>query len=730
MSTAPPSKPPVRSATTQLPAVPGTRSLASVTPFGWNLPGVHPWRSLWSTLVDNLDNLPAAWSVLAHGVCDRSSLGVAGLHDGLPGGFHIDETRRHQVRSHTQPPIAPADLLELPRLRAMAPSAMARLGRLASPYIHRAGDRGFTKVGWDEALRAIAAAVPKPNGKRMAFLAGEESLSIEAAYALSKTARLLTSAHVDLLPPSPPSDLEATLGAALGTPRSTASTEDILDAQVVFVVGTQLSTAESRARALLLAAKRRGARIVVINPVQEPALAQVRSQTHLPAALFGVRLADDFVEVAAGGDAAFFTGVAKAIVERKGSDTTFVHTRTNGLDHLSAALAAHTWSQLEAAAGCPRRDMEWVAELAVRAERGVTLIGTGLARHPHAAAAAGALANLHLLRGWFGTDGTGILPLATSIGRPGAQLVGVAPTHLPNHEVIGPGTAAELSKHWGGHFVPVKPGQSATELPALATQGELDLLVCLSAHLQRDLRTVQAFEHVGVRVFLDTVVRPSMALEGAALTVLLPIDGFYAQAGGATVHTADARIRFSPQVLPSLPLARPPWEALAALATTLDPELETALYWPDAAAIRREVATVVPTLAGIDALSSAGDWIQPGGRHAGTETSFPTASGRADFVPVPLASAPPLQVVPRRAPPVDSTDRKAVLISHTDAKRVGLHPGDSVRVTTDSGQFQGRARLITMPAGAVHVCLPEAADLFGDAAAQEPTTAAITRGHT
>ena len=220
------------------PAVPGARSLASVTPFGWHLPGVHPWRSLWSTMVDNLDNLPAAWSVLAHGVCDRSSLGVAGLNDGLPGGFHIDEPRRRHLRHHTQPAIAPADLLDLPRLRRMGPDALANLGRLGAPFIHRTGERGFTKVSWEDALRAIDAAIPKPKGKRMAFLAGEESLSIEAAYAFSKTARLLTSPHVDLLPPQPPSSVGDSLQAALGTAQATASAEDILDAQVVLVIGT------------------------------------------------------------------------------------------------------------------------------------------------------------------------------------------------------------------------------------------------------------------------------------------------------------------------------------------------------------------------------------------------------------------------------------------------------------------------------------------------------------
>ena len=73
----------------------------------------------------------------------------------------------------------------------------------------------------------------------MAFLAGEESLSIEAAYAFSKTARLLTSPHVDLLPPQPSSSVGDSLQAALGTAQATGSAEDILDAQVVLVVGTR-----------------------------------------------------------------------------------------------------------------------------------------------------------------------------------------------------------------------------------------------------------------------------------------------------------------------------------------------------------------------------------------------------------------------------------------------------------------------------------------------------------
>ena len=169
--------------------------------------------------------------------------------------------------------------------------------------------------------------------------------------------------------------------------------------------------------------------------------------------------------------------------------------------------------------------------------------------------------------------------------------------------------------------------------------------------------------------------------------------------------------------------------ALAAVAAQLDPDVEPALTWSNAGAIRQEIATVVPSLAGIGALRTAGDWNQPDGRHGGLETGFATASGRAAFAPVPVTETPPLQVIPRRAPPTDRADRTEVLVPHDDADRLGIQPGDPVQITTDTGQFTGRAQVVPMPAGAVQVCLPEAAALFCDPPAAHPVAATLTRGH-
>jgi len=691
------------------------------------LPGAHPWRVLLGAALENLDSLDVAGAILSYGVCDRSSLGVAGLYDGLPGGVHIDPHRAERMRRHTQPALAPADLLDRPRLQRMDARALAHLGRLSKPYVRRPGDRGFEMVDWSEALQAIGDAVPKPKGSRMAFLAGPDGLSIEAAYTFAKAARLLTATSVSLCPADAHDTVEASLERSLGVSRATASLEDLLEAQLILVVGSHLAVADARAVSLLLAAKRRGARVVVLNPIRERALSHVWTGSDLRSALFGTRLTDDFVEVAVGGDAAFFAGVNKAILERGGQEAAFVTARTEGIDELTAALESLSWDELSAAAGCPRRDMEWVAELAVRAERAVTVVGTGLTRGPGAAPALESILDLHLLRGFFGQDGSGVLPLAASAGTLGARACGLHSGLLPGPAPVGPGPAAILSQHWDKRFVPTKPGRGLADLPEAAAAGALDLLVCMGADPVQDLPHSDALAEVPVRVHLDTVVRPSMLADAGALVVLLPVTGFYGQDGGSTVLTADGRVRISPPLQYGAGVACDPWQALHAIATQLDPDLDEVLDYPHAGAIREEIDACVPALAGIGGLKAAGEWVRPGGRHAGTERSFPCADGRARFGAPTLSPRPALQVVARKSLPTGTPGRDTILLSETDAGVQGITSGDTVELTTEHGVYRGAACVMHMPAGAAHVCMPEAGALLPRVPGSDPVVVTLRR---
>ena len=68
-------------------------------------------------------------------------------------------------------------------------------------------------------------------------------------------------------------------------------------------------------------------------------------------ALFGTKLMDEHFPVQVGGDAAFFTGALKHLLEGGRIDREFVARHTEGFDELAEHVVALGWSELEAGAG-------------------------------------------------------------------------------------------------------------------------------------------------------------------------------------------------------------------------------------------------------------------------------------------------------------------------------------------------------------------------------------------
>lgn len=61
----------------------------------------------------------------------------------------------------------------------------------------------------------------------------------------------------------------------------------------------------------MYAAKKKGTKIIVINPYKEPAMEKYWVPSIPESALFGTKIADDFYQVNIGGDIAFMNGVIK-----------------------------------------------------------------------------------------------------------------------------------------------------------------------------------------------------------------------------------------------------------------------------------------------------------------------------------------------------------------------------------------------------------------------------------
>src|SRR6266508_5422765 len=135
----------------------GRFRLRDLLPFG---PGRHPrprpYFEMAKLAWENRDNLPYAWRILVHGVCDGCSLGPRGLRDDVIQGIHLCMTRLRLLRLNTMGPIPEERLHDLAALRALQNQELHPLGRLPYPMIHRAGSGRLDRLSWDEALGIVA----------------------------------------------------------------------------------------------------------------------------------------------------------------------------------------------------------------------------------------------------------------------------------------------------------------------------------------------------------------------------------------------------------------------------------------------------------------------------------------------------------------------------------------------------------------------------------------------
>jgi len=676
---------------------------------------------------ENRDNLPYAWRILTHGVCDGCSLGPRGLRDDVISGVHLCMTRLKLLRLNTMGPIAEDRLRDLSGLRALGNAELHRLGRLPWPLIHRAGSDRLDRLAWDEALAIAAEELRDVPGERMGFFATSRGLVNETYYAFQKAARLMGSNHVDMCTRLCHAASVAGLKDTLGIPAPTCSLKDMIGADLVVILGSHLANNQPVTTKYLCYAKRQGTRILVVNPMREPGLERYWVPSDLRSALFGTRLMDDFFQVSVGGDIAFLHGVLKHLIEHDGLDRDFIASRTTGFDELESLLARTSWETLEGSAGLARTDMRRFADQYARAKSAVFVYSMGLTQHRFGVDNVKALVNLALARGMVGRERCGLMAIRGHSGVQGGSECGVDPDKYPGgFEVANPDDRRRFEALWGMPL-PAWKGHRTLQMLEAAHRGEIDVLYSLGGNLletmpDRDYMAT-ALSRVGLRIHQDIVLNSSSLLPGRTV-LLLPAQTRYETPGGGTATSTERRIRFTPEITgPRLAEARPEWEIPVRVAIAARPALAAHLPWHGTPDIRREMAQAMPLYAGVDGLAREGQSVQWGGERLFADGFTRMPGGRARFtsVPVPSIEIPPgsFYLTTRRGKQfnsmtqgqrdflIGSASRRDVLMSPADASRLGFGDGTPVRLRSEAGEWIGVVRLAPMKERHLQTYWPE-----------------------
>ncbi len=670
------------------------------------------YRDIIETVWENRDELPFAWRILRDGVCDGCALGTSGLRDWTMDGVHLCTVRLKLLRLNTMPALDPVRLRDVAALRGLGNRELRALGRLPVPLRRRRGEAGFEPISWNEALECVAGRMRATDPRRVAFYLTSRGVTNEVYYVAQKLARALGTNHVDNSARICHAPSTVAMKQALGVGASTCSYADWIGTDWIVFFGSDVPNNQPVTTRYLHYAKRAGTRVAVVNPYREPGLERYWVPSVFESAVFGTRLADDFFPVHTGGDRAFVAGVLKSLCERGGIDEAFVERHTTGFEELRAAVSAASWDALERGSGAPRADMERFARLYRDAKTAVFVWSMGITQHRFGVENVLALVNLALARGMVGREKCGLMPIRGHSGVQGGAEVGAVPNQFPGGRPVDAAHARQMERLWG-FPVPDWPGWMAPEMVEAGHRGDVDVLYCIGGNFVETLpdpeHVREALERVPLRVHQDVVASPTMLADPADTVLLLPATTRYEQPGGGTETTTERRIVFSPEI-PGRRIgqARSEWQVMAELAQRIDARVGERVAFPDAGAIRDEIARVVPSYAGIETLHRKGDVVQWGGARLCEGGRFPTADGRARFAAIPLADedlpAGRFRVSTRRGKqfnsmlwaecdPLTGLERDAVLISREDCAALGLREGDRVRIRSETGAMEGRVRI-------------------------------------
>jgi molybdopterin-dependent oxidoreductase alpha subunit len=663
----------------------------------------------------------------SHNACKTCAVGMGGQRGGMrneAGSF--PEVCKKSIQAQAadmQPPIDEAFLAthDLATLERWTSRELEHAGRIGFPMLWREGDTHLRRVAWDDALRIAAEALDATTPDRTFFYASGRS-SNEAGFLLQAFARAYGTNNVNNCSYYCHQASSVALGDAIGSGTATIVLEDLAEADCVVVIGANPASNHPRLVAQLVELRRRGGKVIVVNPYREVGLVRFRVPSDWRSLLFGSDVSDVYLQPHVGSDVAVLVWCLRRVIERGGVDDTFLRAHTSGWEAVRAHAMAQDPAALHAACGVEPATIEAAVDALVTARRGVMAWAMGITQHEHGVDNVQAIVNLALARGWVGRPGTGLLPIRGHSNVQGVGSVGVAPA-------VKAEFADRLAVLYGAP-VPETPGLHTMASVEAAGEGRIDAAVLLGGNLfsatPDRVWAGRALRRIGTTVYVSTKLNESHVHGRGRTHLILPALARDEERQCTTQESMFSYVRLSEGgAAAASDDMRSEVEILAALASAVLPA--GPLDWSgltDHAAIRRAIAAVVPGYAAVGEIDRTRTEFHVAGRSF-REPRFATPDGRARMRPTPLPAYAPapgeFRLMTLRSEGQFNTvvyededlyrgneRRDVVMMNAADAARLGLAKDARVRVENATGAFDALVRIAPLPPGNLAMYYPEA----------------------
>ncbi|MEN9559278.1 MAG: tugsten containing formate dehydrogenase alpha subunit, partial [Pseudomonadota bacterium] len=581
----------------------------------------------------------------------------------------------------------------------------------------------FREATWEEALALAGGGLKKiREQKGPGALAGFGSAkgSNEEAYLFQKLVRVgFGTNNVDHCTRLCHASSVAALLEGIGSGAVTNQVNDVAKAEVIFLIGANHTSNHPVAATWLKNAAKNGAKLIIADPRKSDLS---RHATH-------------HLQFKPDTDVAMLNAMLYTIVDEGLVDEAFIRDRTLGYEALRENVKKFSPELMAPICGIEAHTLREVARTFATSKGSMILWGMGISQHVHGTDNARCLIALVLASGQIGRPGTGLHPLRGQNNVQGASDSGLIPMMFPDYKrVDNPEANARFEAYWNTPL-DKKAGLTVVEIVDAMYDGKIKGMYVMGENpAMSDPDTNHAREALAKLDML--VVQDIFLTETAYLAdVVLPASAFPEKDG--TFTNTDRMVQLGRKALP------PPGEAREDLFIIIELAKRLGLDWryQHVSEVFDEMRKCMDSIGGITWERLERDSVvvypcpkegDPGQPIVFTET-FPTASGRAKFVPadiLPPAESPdadyPFVLITgrqlehwhtgsmtRRATVLDALEPEPVVLIHpADMQAAGVTAGGVMTLATRRRQISLYARVDDkMPRGSVFVpfCYYEAA---------------------
>lgn len=645
------------------------------------------------------------WKAMrAKNACKTCALGMGGQAGGMRNELgHWPEVCKKSLQAMVadmQKGLQPEffQRYSIAELHSLSSRELEYCGRLTQPLRAGPGDTHYRVIDWDTALERVAGQL-RDSGPDQNFFYCSGRSSNEAGFLLQLFARLYGSNFVNNCSYYCHQASGVALNDAVGTGTSTVTLEDVENTDLFFLIGGNPASNHPRLMRTLMAIRRRGGQVIVINPVKEVGLVNFSVPSDLRSLVFGSEIASLYVQPHIGGDIALLTGVAKLLLDRSKIDGGFIAETTEGFEEYAEQVRNTAWQEIEQHSGVARTIVEQIADRYESARNVVFGWTMGITHHEHGVANVHAIANLALLRGMVGRPGAGLLPIRGHSNVQGMGSVGVVPNLK---QVVLDNLEVTL-----GVRLPRTPGLDTMACMQAASRGEMRSALCLGGNLYGSNPDAKfagaALNRLELVTYLSTTLNTGHVWGRGRETLILPILARDEEPQKTTQESMFNFVRLSDGGQVRLTGPRSEVDIIAEIGRRLLGD-DGPVRWQDLKQhcnVRQLIARTIPGYDRIGAIDQTQQEFHVASRTI-VGRRFATSSGKARFrvqsLPALRGEGKQLRLMTVRSEGQFNTvvyeeediyrgqeRRDVILLNKADIDRLGLHVNQRVTVQSSVG---------------------------------------------